>query len=139
MSDLLFPIVGENFFESFFDHATIVLLIKLLVVLAMVMSFWKMFEKAGHPGWGVLIPIYNFYLLCKIAGRSDWWFLMLFIPGVNIVVMFLIAMDITHKLKKDPVHGLAIFALGVILLGLVFYPILGHIVPTYLDQLTLLH
>ena len=47
---------------------------------------WKMFVKAGKPGWGVIIPFYNTYLLCKIAGRPGWWLILFFIPIVNIII-----------------------------------------------------
>jgi len=30
-----------------------------VVVLVMVVSLWKIFTKAGQPGWASIIPIYN--------------------------------------------------------------------------------
>ena len=41
---------------------------------------WKTFEKAGQPGWGAIIPIYNVYLMCLIAGKPGWWTILFFIP-----------------------------------------------------------
>ena len=36
------------------------------------LAMWKIFKKAGEPGWKALIPIYNAYILCKIIGISFW-------------------------------------------------------------------
>jgi len=41
----------------------------LAVLVVVVIGGWKVFEKAGHPGWAILIPIYNLYILLQIAGR----------------------------------------------------------------------
>ena len=37
-----------------------------LVVLGIV-AMWRVFAKAGLPGWGAIIPFYNAYLLFKLA------------------------------------------------------------------------
>ena len=52
----------------------------------MIVVQWKVFEKAGKPGWGCIIPIYNVILLMEIAGRPGWWFLLMLIPIVNVVI-----------------------------------------------------
>ena len=62
----------------------------------MIVSYWKVFEKAGQPGWGVLIPIYNILLLLKIAGKPGWWILLYLIPLVNIVIGIIVCIDIKH-------------------------------------------
>ena len=57
---------------------------------------WKMFEKAGEPGWAALIPFYDIYIMYKIAFGNGWLFLLLLVPIVNIY--FVIA--ISFKLAK---------------------------------------
>ncbi len=47
---------------------------------------WRIYEKAGQPGWAVLIPFYNFYVLLKIVGKPGWWLIWIFVPIANIVV-----------------------------------------------------
>ena len=88
-------------------------------VLAIV-GLWQAFEKAGQPGWGAFIPIYNTYLMCLIAGKPGWWTILFFIPIVNIVIGVLIAMDIAHNFGKGTYFGI-----GLWLFGFIFYPILG--------------
>ena len=92
----------------------------LAIMLAVIAGCWKMFVKAGQPGWGILIPIFNTYLWIKVAGRPGWWLLLLFVPLVNLVVSIIVAVDIARNFGK----GIG-FALGLIFLGFIFYPILG--------------
>jgi len=66
------------------------LLFCLAVVVIIVIGGWKVFEKAGQSGWAILIPIYNVYILLKIAGRPGWWLLLYFIPAVNIVIAIIV-------------------------------------------------
>jgi hypothetical protein len=100
--------------------ATIVLVIELALVVVIVAGMWKVFTKAGQPGWGAIIPILNVYLLCKIAGRPGWWLILFFIPIVSIVVAILVCLDIARNFGKG-----AGFGVGLALLGFIFFPILG--------------
>lgn len=98
----------------------IFLLLELAIGILIVVGMWKVFTKAGQPGWGCIIPIYNLYLMCKIAGRPGWWVLLYFVPLVGIVIAILVAIDIAKAFGKG--GG---FAVGLVLLGFIFYPILG--------------
>lgn len=98
------------------DIGFIVALIVFLVV-----AEWKIYTKAGQPGWAVLIPFYNFYILLKIVGKPDWWLLLLFVPIVNIVI----GIYVIHLLSKSFGKGVG-FTLGLIFLSFIFYPILGY-------------
>lgn len=89
-------------------------------------AFWKVFTKAGHPGWAAIVPIYNAYIMLKIAGRPGWWLLLLFIPLVNIVIAIMVAIDIAKAFGKGTGFGL-----GLAFLGIIFYPILGFGSATY--------
>ncbi|HEX4965220.1 MAG TPA: DUF5684 domain-containing protein [Thermoanaerobaculia bacterium] len=85
-----------------------------------VAGMWKVFEKAGHPGWAAIVPIYNAYILTLIAGRDILWLILLFIPIVNIVAAVLISLDVARKFGKDTLYGI-----GLAFLGFIFYPLLG--------------
>ena len=91
-----------------------------VVWLLMIVSLWKVFTKAGQPGWGCLIPIFNLYCLVKVAGKPGWWFLLFLIPLVNLVNTILVALGVARKFGKS--DG---FAVGLFLLPFIFYPILG--------------
>jgi hypothetical protein len=98
----------------------ILLIVWLLIMVFIVAGFWKTFTKAGKPGWGAIIPIYNVILLLEIAGRPIWWILLLLIPVVNFVVGIIVAFDVAKNFGKG-----AGFGLGLFFLGFIFYPILG--------------
>jgi Family of unknown function (DUF5684) len=97
-----------------------------VVVLFMLVAMWKVFTKAGQPGWAILIPIYNLYVMCKIAGRPGWWLILYFIPVVNLIIIIIICLDIAKNFGKG-----AGFGIGLLLLPIIFYPILGFGSATY--------
>jgi hypothetical protein len=67
------------------------------VLLFMLVAMWKVFTKAGQPGWAILIPFYNLYVLCKIAGRPGWWLLLCLIPFVNLIIFIILDIDIAKN------------------------------------------
>ena len=85
-----------------------------------IISGWKIYTKAGQSGWAVLIPIYNLIVMLKIIGKPWWWLFGFLIPFVNFVVMILMAVNLAKVFGKGT--G---FAVGLILLSFVFYPILA--------------
>lgn len=98
----------------------VILLIQLAIIVLVIAGFWKTFTKAGQPGWAAIIPIYNLYILCKIAGRPGWWVILFLIPIVSIVAAIIISIDVAKAFGK----GIG-FALGLIFLSPIFYCILG--------------
>ena len=91
-----------------------------IIFLLLIISMWKIYAKAGKPGWACLIPIYNYIVLLQIVGKPWWWLFLLLIPIVNIVI----AIIIIHKLSVSFGHG-AGFTIGLLILGVFFYPILA--------------
>ena len=111
--------------------AFIILLIELALIVLLIASFWKVFAKAGQPGWAAIIPIYNVYILLKIAGRPGWWLLLCLVPLVNVIIAILVAIDVAKAFGKS-----AGFGVGLALLGFIFYPILGFGDATYQGNAT---
>jgi hypothetical protein len=101
-------------------------LIQLAIIVAVIAGVWKTFTKAGQPGWAAIIPIYNVYILLKIANRPWWWLLLMLIPLVNLVIAIIVALDIAKAFGK----GVG-FGIGLALLGFIFYAILGFGSATY--------
>jgi hypothetical protein len=92
----------------------------LIAVLLLVISLWKIFTKAGKPGWAVLIPIYNLIVLFQIIGRPWWYIFFMLIPGAQIVLWGIIAINLARIFDKNWAFGIGIF-----LLPFLFLPILG--------------
>ena len=95
-------------------------LIYLGIIVLMIASAWKVFAKAGEPGWAAIIPIYNMVVALKIAGKPIWWIIGFFVPVVNFIVLILLCVAIAKAFGK----GMG-FAIGLLLLGFVFLPILA--------------
>ena len=76
------------------------LLFVLILSVLMIAALWKMFTKAGQPGWASLVPIYNLVVLLKISGRPWWWLLLMFVPFVNIVISIILYMTWRKCLAK---------------------------------------
>ena len=95
-------------------------IIGLLIGLLIIVAMWKVFTKAGQPGWAAIIPIYNLYIWCKIVGRPWWWILLMLIPIVNFIVAIVLSIDLAKSFGKG-----AGFGIGLALLGIIFWPILG--------------
>ncbi|MDH5398482.1 MAG: DUF5684 domain-containing protein [Cyclobacteriaceae bacterium] len=82
-----------------------------------IIAMWKLFEKAGQPGWAAIIPIYNLIVLLQISGKPVWWIILCLIPIVNIVVLIMII----HAFSKAYGQGVGM-TLGLIFLGFIFMP-----------------
>ena len=90
------------------------------VVLILIISMWKIFTKAGKPGWAAIVPIYNMIVLLEIACKPIWWFILLLIPFVNIIVIIIVLIELAKRFGK----GVG-FAIGMLILPFIFYPMLA--------------
>lgn len=100
--------------------ATVIMVVYLAILLLAIISMWKIFTKAGEPGWAAIVPIYNIIVLLKIAGKPAWWFLLMIIPFVNIVIALMVCISLAANFGKSTGFGVGLF-----LLGFVFGPILA--------------
>lgn len=89
----------------------IVLISALIMSLVMGVCLWVIYEKADQPGWGVLIPLYNAYLMLKVAGLPGWCVVLLFIPPLNVGVTFLIPFKVAQQFGKGLAYGLGLLVL----------------------------
>jgi hypothetical protein len=95
-------------------------LIYLVVIVGLLIGMWKVYAKAGKPGWAALVPIYNFIVLIQISGRPLWWIVLMFIPCVSIFAYLFVCIDIAKAFGKG-----AGFGVGLCFLAPIFFPILG--------------
>jgi len=94
----------------------------------MLVAMWFIFEKAGQPGWAILIPIYNIIVILDIIKKPWWWILLLLIPIVNIIIPILVIIELGHRFGKGT--G---FIIGMIFLPIIFYPILAFSDAKYIE------
>ena len=95
-------------------------LVGLAVTVLIIAGFWKVFTKAGEPGWASIIPIYNIFVLMRIVGRPAWWVILFIIPFVGFITWIIASMDVAKSFGK----GMG-FAIGLMVLPMIFYPVLG--------------
>lgn len=110
--------------------AIIVILISLCIgvvsLVCSIASTWKILEKAGEPAWAAFVPLMSQYKICKISLGIGWLFLLLFIPGVNFIMCIILCIKLSEVFGK----GL-LFAIGMMLLPVIFFMILGFGSATY--------
>lgn len=85
-----------------------------------VISWWRIYKKAGQPGWAAIIPFYNIIVWLRIIFKPAWWLILLFIPIVNIVILIWM----TNLLAKRFERKIG-FTIGLLFLSVFFYPILA--------------
>lgn len=114
--------------------AWIIIIVALAVVIFMIISMWKVFEKAGKPGWAAIIPIYSSIVLAEIAGKPIWMGLIMSLgaiipvvgPIASIVFSVIVSLGVAENFNKS--QG---FGVGLALLGFIFYPMLAFGDATY--------
>jgi len=104
--------------------------------LVMLIGMWKVFTKAGQPGWAVLIPVYNFILLLRIAGLAWYWVftpLIILIPILGAIAYLVWVVWVHHRISTRFCQGVG-FTIGLTLLGPIFWLILGFGSSKYLAE-----
>ncbi len=85
-----------------------------------IICLWRIFVKAGKPGWAAIVPIYNILVELEILGRPWWWLFIMMIPLVNFVVGLSIIFDLAQVFGNS-----SAFALGLLFLSPIFIAILA--------------
>lgn len=95
-------------------------IVMLIVAVIVLIAYWKIFTKAGEPGWAAIVPLYNTYTMFKIACGNGWLFLLMFVPVVNVVFSFIMLYKLCAAFGK----GVGFF-IGMIFLAPIFILILA--------------
>ena len=102
----------------------LVFLMMAIVMVGTFVGMWKVFEKAGQPGWAGIVPIYQTYVMVVDIAKMDvmWFILSIFVPFAGIVPMI----EVAKKFGKDTLYGL-----GLAFLPFIFWPMLGFSAAEY--------
>lgn len=146
---------GDNPFILFLRVMIIQIALSLLLAILTLMALWQVFEKAGKRGWMCLIPIYNWVVLHRIAGKPAWWVALVLLTPLAVIILsaasgslavtyalynayfifvFVISFVMFTALAERFGHDWA-FGLGLTLLPFIFLPILGFGKAVYRDDL----
>ncbi|MGN0497410.1 MAG: DUF5684 domain-containing protein [Lachnospiraceae bacterium] len=112
--------VNEAALAGIMGAYTVMMILAIIVSIISIVALWKIFSKAGEPGWAAIVPFYNNYVLFKITMGNGWLFLLMFVPLVNIVMSFMVI----FKLAKVFGHGIG-FGFGLLFLQVIFLLILA--------------
>lgn len=93
----------------------------------LIIAQWKLFKKAGQPGWAAIIPFYNAYVLTKLTWGNGWLFLLSILPIGNIVFSVFTCIKLARVFGKG-----AGYAVGLIFLPVIFIPMLAFGNSVYL-------
>ena len=107
--------------------ALIILYIAIYIVFALgVYGTYKKAGPNGDPAWAAFVPIYNFIIMLKVAGRPLWWgwFLLLpLVPFLGSLALLVISIIVLNDVSKSFGHGGG-FTVGLVLLSVIFWYIL---------------
>lgn len=96
-------------------------IIALLVSVFILVTIWRIYKKAGQPGWASIIPVYNMIVMLRVV-KLDWWHILiwLFVPFASIAYAIIVPIKLAKLFGKSSGFGvLAIF------LPVIAYPILA--------------
>lgn len=106
----------------------------LIVAIAVVtiIAQWKMFQKAGRPGWAAIVPFYNGWVLYEIVWGKGWWFFAW--AGIMIVANMIPFIGWLLSLACSLIFGISVakaygqpwaFGIGIMCVPFVFYLMLA--------------
>jgi hypothetical protein len=96
------------------------LVISLAIMVFFIIVAWKIFTKAGKPGWAVLVPFYNIIVMLNMLGKPAWWIILFFIPIANPIIPIILTFELAKVFGKSTGFGF-----GLLFLGFIFAPILA--------------
>lgn len=74
-------------------------IIALAVCVFLLVCEWKLFKKAGKPGWACIVPFYNLYVLFDIIYGKGVKFLLLLVPILNVII------SVAVSIRTSQVYG----------------------------------
>ena len=112
------------------------LLVSVVIGIVTLIGMWKAFDKAGQPGWAVLVPIYNIIVLLRVAGLPWYWVFAPFvaiIPILGWIAYIVWIVWVHHRISTRFGQGVG-FTIGLTLLGPIFWLILGFGSSKYVGE-----
>jgi hypothetical protein len=98
-----------------------------ITIPSVILGWLFVFPKAGQARWAAVVPGYNIYVLVVgVARLSTLWFILVLVPGVQIVAAILVNVEVARRFGRSEAFGL-----GLTLMGFIFYPLLGFSAAEY--------
>lgn len=84
-------------------------------------SLYGVFKKAGEPPWAAFVPLYNLFVLVRVAGYNPWMFLLFIIPLVNVVFGVFVALGVGRAFGRSGAFSIVLLwllsVIGLLIVG----------------------
>ncbi len=98
--------MSYSYSYSYQSQSPVPLILGLVVAVFLIICQWKIFVKAGKPGWAAIVPIYNAYVLFEVLYGKGVKFLLMLVPLLNIVIGIAAAIRLAHVFGKSTGFGI---------------------------------
>jgi hypothetical protein len=102
------------------ENSPLLIFLLLGMIILPIAAIWKIFDKAGQPGWASIVPFYGAIVFFRVIGKPWWWLFLFMIPIVNVIFLIWSINLLAKSFGKDE-----FFTIGLVILGIIFYPILA--------------
>ena len=115
----------------------IILILTLALGIFIIIGYWKLYKKAGYNGYEAIIPFYSQWVLTKIAGLKEYWFIFsiesIIVYAVDVYALSVLAsfasllfrIGVAYNLKEKFHKNNTWFIFAVLFSGIVI-PLLGY-------------
>jgi hypothetical protein len=97
----------------------------IVCIIVAITAEWKLFEKAGRPGWAAIVPLYNSWVLFEISGKPGWWVLIGLIPYLGWLILFVLTIIAMIELARRFDQSTMFAIVGLVIFQVVGFLILG--------------
>jgi len=118
-------VIDEEFMIIFAGIWSVLMLLSLAFSVFMIICIWKVYKKAGKPGWASIVPIYNIWVLFEITGFNGALSLLTFIPFVGTIIVAVFSIISNFRLAKcfgkDTGFGIGLWLLNPIFMAILAF------------------
>ena len=118
-------IIDEEFMIVFAGIWGTLMLLSLAFSVFMIICMWKVYKKAGEPGWASISPIYNIWVLYEITGFNGALSLLILIPFVGTIIVAVLSIIANFRLAKcfgkDTGFGIGLWLLNPIFMAILAF------------------
>lgn len=107
----------------------VILLVSIGMMIVQLIAMWKLYEKAGEPGWSAIVPFYNYFKMIKIAlGSYKLAWVYLALVGVYMIFAFASAMAGFFFKDSNELEMMRLALMGAAYLMLIpMYVLIGYV------------
>ena len=115
-------VLGLVFGGAFALFYIVMLLIALVASVVIIVAMWKLFVKAGKPGWASIVPFYNIWVLAEMTTNNNvLWFILALIGVTSPVAAIVMYLGMGKSFGKGIGYGVFCFLLPIVALPILAF------------------